>query len=106
MFYETGALLSMVQFLTEIYISFIVIYRSWKSNFSIERRKKWIFFLWLLFQTVQSSGVPRQVNGDSSHNHNGYPTTATTSSHNALNPMNNLNGINAQAAYDGKWQSK
>ncbi|CAG5081335.1 Protein of unknown function [Cotesia congregata] len=49
-----------------------------------------------------AQGNTRQTNGDAGHNHNGYPTPATSAAHNALNPMNNLNGINAQATYDTK----
>ncbi|KAK0080184.1 hypothetical protein PV325_000328 [Microctonus aethiopoides] len=51
---------------------------------------------------VPPNSTTRQSNGDTSHNHNGYPTPATSGAHNALNPMNNLNGINAQATYDAK----
>ncbi|XP_043681096.1 LIM domain only protein 3-like isoform X2 [Vespula pensylvanica] len=53
-------------------------------------------------QTVPAGGPPRQANGETAHNHNGYPAPATSSAHNVLNPMNNLNGINAQAPYDAK----
>ncbi|KAI4479784.1 hypothetical protein M0804_010834 [Polistes exclamans] len=53
-------------------------------------------------QTVSAGGPPRQANGETAHNHNGYPAPATSSAHNVLNPMNNLNGINAQAPYDAK----
>ncbi|EFN84136.1 hypothetical protein EAI_11173 [Harpegnathos saltator] len=53
-------------------------------------------------QTVAAGGAQRQANGETAHNHNGYPAPASSSAHNVLNPMNNLNGINAQASYDAK----
>ncbi|XP_017790512.1 PREDICTED: LIM domain only protein 3-like [Habropoda laboriosa] len=43
-----------------------------------------------------------QVNGETTHNHNGYAAPASSSAHNILTSMNNLNGINAQAPYDTK----
>lgn len=53
-----------------------------------------------LFQ-IMSPNPQRQVNGETTHNHNGY-APASSSAHNILNSMNNLNGINAQAPYDTK----
>ncbi|XP_017757050.1 PREDICTED: LIM domain only protein 3-like [Eufriesea mexicana] len=53
-------------------------------------------------QIMSPGGPPRQVNGEATHNHNGYAAPASTSTHTILNPMNNLNGINAQTPYDTK----
>ncbi|XP_043605202.1 LIM domain only protein 3-like [Bombus pyrosoma] len=53
-------------------------------------------------QIMSPGGPQRQVNGEATHNHNGYATPASSSAHNILTSMNNLNGINAQAPYDTK----
>lgn len=55
---------------------------------------------------MSPGGPQRQVNGETTHNHNGYAAPASSSAHNILTSMNNLNGINAQAPYDTKWQTK
>ncbi|XP_076176027.1 uncharacterized protein LOC143151099 isoform X2 [Ptiloglossa arizonensis] len=53
-------------------------------------------------QTISTGSPQRHANGETTHNHNGYPAPASSSAHNILNPMNNLNGINAQTPYDTK----
>ncbi|XP_076235944.1 LIM domain only protein 3 [Calliopsis andreniformis] len=53
-------------------------------------------------QVITTGSPQRHANGETTHNHNGYPAPASSSTHNILNPMNNLNGINAQTPYDTK----
>ncbi|CAD1476490.1 unnamed protein product [Heterotrigona itama] len=51
---------------------------------------------------IMSPSPQRSVNGETTHNHNGYAAPASSSAHNILTSMNNLNGINAQTPYDTK----
>ncbi|XP_003702327.1 LIM domain only protein 3 [Megachile rotundata] len=53
-------------------------------------------------QTISPGAPQRQANGETTHNHNGYPALPSLSNNNILNPMNNLNGINTQTPYDTK----